>query len=357
MSLAHWMEAYQGKKLNQLIMPGAHDAGTAKGHINKTLMGTDSNSATQDKTFWQMLECGVRFFDVRLKTSGKKVVAHHTTGGQGATSKDSIDESMGRISDWCYAHRTELVIVRISHTEASTKADEIVRKSVHEDVLNKTDGNLCTKTVGDIVRSGNLVVILEDSAFSGVINPKVGLHGFKKHSPGADGYDRGIMVCGSYKGTHTIGKVIATGLGGQAEHSLHHSAGPNCGHLWQLYWQKTYMNPASSTGIEQGTKKKMSIDDKGKVHGGTHATLDYMINLMLGTAKVDGAYKWDEKTKTKGKIPGFRKHTVERHAGVYVSEAAKSFVLPNIISYDFVEEGVNQKIVNLNTKAPRIPMV
>ena len=29
---------------------------------------------------------------------------------------------------------------------------------------------------------------------------------------------------------------------------------------------------------------------------------------------------------------------MERHAGVYLSEAAKSFTLPNIISYDFVNE-------------------
>ena len=72
MSLSRWMESYGTRKLNQLIMPGAHDAGTAKGHINTTAFGTNSNSATQDKTFWQMLECGVRFFDVRLKTVGKK---------------------------------------------------------------------------------------------------------------------------------------------------------------------------------------------------------------------------------------------------------------------------------------------
>jgi hypothetical protein len=356
MSLANWMGPYQDRKLNQLIMPGAHDAGTAKGHINKTLCGSDSNSATQDKTFWQMLECGVRFFDVRLKASGGKVVAHHTTLKQGAKSKDSIDETLGRISDWCYGHRTELVIVRISHTDANTRADQIVRASVHEDVLNKSEGNLCTKTVGEILRDGNLVVILENGSFSASIDQKVGLHGFKKHSPGAGSYDSGIMVCGSYKGTHTIGSVISTGLGGQAEHSIRHGAGPNCNHLWQLYWQKTYMNPLSTTGIERGSKKAMSIDGKGKVHGGTHATLDYMINLMLGTAKVDGAYKWDEKTKKKGSIPGFRKTTVERHSGVYISEAAKSFTLPNIISYDFVEEGVNSRIVDLNTKAPRVPM-
>lgn len=356
MPLSYWMDTYQSRRLNQLIMPGAHDAGTAKGHINKTLFGSDSNSATQDKTFWQMLECGVRFFDVRLKVSGNKVVAHHTTAGQGAKSKDSIDESMGRISDWCYGHRSELVIVRISHTGANTRADQIVRASVHEDVLNTTEGNLCAKTVGEITRDGNLVVILEESVFGASINPKLGLHGFKKHSPGSGNYDRGIMVCGSYKGTHTIGQVISTGLGGQAEHSLYHGAGPNCGHLWQLYWQKTYVNPVSSTGIERGTKKAMSIDDKGKVHGGTHATLDYMINLMLGTAKVDGAYHWDEKTKKKSRIPFVGKTTVERHAGVYLSEAAKSYTLPNIISYDFVDETVNQRIIDLNSKAPRVPL-
>lgn len=358
MNLNRWMDGYQTRKLNQMIMPGAHDAGTAKGHINLTALGTNSNSATQDKTIWQQLNCGTRFFDLRLKSVGKKaskkIVAHHTTGGQGATSTDSFDETIGRVSDWCYTHPTEVVIIRISHTDAGTKADDIVRASVHDRVLNKPaqGGNLCTRTLAEIAREGNLVVVFDEGkgGFKRSIDQTNGIHGFKKYSPGANGNARGIMTCGSYSATHAIKKVITNGLSGQAEHSNYHGAGANCGHLWQLYWQKTYTNPASSTGIETGTRKVMSYGDDGVVHGGTHATIGYMINLMLGSVKVDGAYKWDTKTKTKGFFPGFRKKTVVMHEGMYVSDNAKTMLLPNIISYDFVNEDVNKRIVALNDR-------
>ena len=84
MAQADWMAAYQGRTLGELHLPGSHDAGTSKDYIDLTAAGTKSNAATQSLTITQQLMAGTRFFDLRLAEHGGKVVAHHTTAGQGA---------------------------------------------------------------------------------------------------------------------------------------------------------------------------------------------------------------------------------------------------------------------------------
>ena len=87
MALTDWMKQYANIKLGELHMPGSHDAGTSEGYIDLTMAGSVSNSATQTLTIPQQIAAGTRFFDLRLAVHEKKVVAHHTTGGQGAYSK------------------------------------------------------------------------------------------------------------------------------------------------------------------------------------------------------------------------------------------------------------------------------
>jgi hypothetical protein len=150
-------------------LPGSHDAGTVKDFVDLTLFGTVSNAVTQDLTITQQLAAGTRFFDLRLKSHDGRVVPHHTTGGQGAYGRLSVDRTLESAALWCSVHRTEVAIFRISHTSLDTRAHEIVKRS-GVGSLHTGNGNLATKTLAEITRAGGgMVCIFDEENFADVI--------------------------------------------------------------------------------------------------------------------------------------------------------------------------------------------
>lgn len=219
--LKNWMAQYANVELGKIHMPGSHDAGTAKEHIDKTLIGTNSNSATQSFEILNQLRMGSRFFDLRLKKRNKRVVAHHTTAGQGAFSRQSFNDILSEAADWWQRHKTEVILFRISHTDPDTNAHEIIKASA-DGALHTGRGNLCLKTLGEITKyGGGLVCILDRAKFGPDISQSKGIHSFKKYN--GRGNQRGIATCGCYKGSHKLAKVISTGLRGSYEHNTDHN--------------------------------------------------------------------------------------------------------------------------------------
>lgn len=341
MALNDWMSQYGNRKLGRLHMPGAHDAGTAKDWIDLTVGGTNSNAATQELTITQMLGIGTRFFDLRLAKDGGKVVAHHTTAGQGALSRITVDKVLEDAADFCNRNRSEIVIFRISHTSAKTRADQIAIASTG-DRLHTGTGNLCLKKLSDIARDGNLICIFDEDKFA--IDQSKGIQGFAKYQGAST--TTGISCCGCYERTHKLGAVISAGLRGQYLHNERHNANLH-DHLWQVYWQKTYTNPASTTGIEDGAKKGAYIKN-GKVHGGTHAATGYMLSLMKGLGNPLGG---DHEVLAREKTRFTRKTTQEQV--MYSTLDFRNYALPNVVSYDFVNPETNELIIGLNDKTLR----
>lgn len=340
MDLNAWMARYKDRKLGQMILPGSHDAGTAKNYIDLTMAGTNSNSATQQLTITQQLQIGTRFFDLRLKTHDNKVVAHHTTGGQGAYSQIPVNRVLENAALWCSMYKSEVVVLRISHTSESTNVHEIIKRSC-KGVLHTGQGNLATKSLAEITKEGGgLICILDSGAFGSVIKQSEGIHAYSKYK--GSNISNGIMTCGCYSGTHKLDQVICNGLKGQYEHNEKHSK--DHAHLWQVYWQKTYINPMSTTGIEDGTKKSAyyHTGDK-KVHGGTQAATAHMLKLMQGLGRIrDEDYAVAE-TKGKGLFKKKKKL-------MYSTLDFRQYNLPNIFSYDFVNEATNRQIIEMNEK-------
>jgi hypothetical protein len=349
------MGPFADRELGKMILPGSHDAGTAKGHIDLYGIGaTVSNSATQTLTIPEQLDVGTRFFDLRLKEHGGQVVAHHTTAGLGAYSQHSVDSVIRDVDDWCSKHKTEVVIIRISHTKLATNAHTIVRNSAAKNQLCTATGNLCSLKLKDILKAGGgLICIFDEEKFGNQIDQAHGIHGFKKFKGNAT--LQGISTCGCYKGSHKLQEVIGNALKGQFEHNEKHSP-DNHDHLWQIYWQKTYTNPFSKTGIEGGTTKGAVFSTGERVaHGGTQASTEYLIHLMEGHAgdyvdnlalaqgKATGNLPKD-KVLGKKKVPGkfFKQKVMLSTLGV------RQYCLPNIISYDFVKESLNRYIAGLN---------
>lgn len=347
MSQADWMAQYQNRRLGDMHLPGSHDAGTAKHYIDKTLAGTDSNAATQNLTITQQLMAGTRFFDLRLAEHKGKVVAHHTTAKQGAYSKLGVDRVLETAALWCSVHRSEVVIFRISHTSLGTGAQEIVKASANG-VLHTGNGNLCSKTLREITsQGGGLICIFDEEKFGSVIDQARGIHAFSKYKS-RPANDSGISICGCYSSTHELHKVVANGLRGQYEHNEKHVCRHE--HLWQVYWQKTYANPLSTTGIEGGTTKRAVYRASDhKVHGGTHQATSYLLGLMKGLGGV-GQEDFVVQKEGSHRTGMLRKKVVDRPKVMFSTLAVRNYSLPNIISYDFVNEATNKLIIELNDK-------
>ena len=120
-----------------------------------------------------------------------------------------------------------------------------------------------------------------------------------------------------------------------------------------MYWQKTYLNPLSTTGIQKGTTKgAVYRPGDGKVHGGTHGSTGYMIKMMqgLGRAGKEDFKVQKEESHKEGRL-GWRKKVVTQESVMYSTLNVRNYTLPNIFSYDFVNEETNKKIIGMNNKS------
>ena len=203
---------------------------------------------------------------------------------------------------------------------------------------------------------GGLVCIFDQEKFGPVIDQANGIHSYTKYKDSPIN-NHGISTCGCYSKTHKLSDVVRNGLKGQYEHNEKHAHLD--AHLWQVYWQKTYLNPLSLTGIETGTTKDAyyqptMTSGKGQVHGGTHAATAYMIKLMKGLGgHRDETYKVQKEESHREGV--LMKKVVTQEKKMYSTQAFRQYTLPNIISYDFVNEATNKHIIDLNK--PSIQLV
>ncbi|MCL2610857.1 MAG: hypothetical protein FWE02_04170, partial [Defluviitaleaceae bacterium] len=64
-------------RLNQIMMPGSHDAGMSEIH-HSTLPGVvDDYAKTQKLSIYKQLDCGARYFDIRIDDDHNKLVTYH----------------------------------------------------------------------------------------------------------------------------------------------------------------------------------------------------------------------------------------------------------------------------------------
>ena len=122
-------ERLSDKQLNKIIIPGSHDSG-ASGFDRKNkvvdlpgILGSLRNivkwlpgegvtarwSNTQDKTITDMLNVGVRYFDLRVcQVDGIFYVYHGLRGGR-------LDDIFSEINNFLESHTGEIVILDLSH--------------------------------------------------------------------------------------------------------------------------------------------------------------------------------------------------------------------------------------------------
>ncbi len=128
--------------LNQLVLPGSHDAGMYTITANWALGGGDEWAQTQTLPFSGQLAAGSRYFDVRVYMYRGKLITGHGTGSYGAYG-GYLSEIIADVKAFLCspAGKNEAVILKFSHTYYTDTAS---LKSVVDEV--KTLGSLLYTT-------------------------------------------------------------------------------------------------------------------------------------------------------------------------------------------------------------------
>jgi len=315
--MAAWMGALpDARKLNEISMPGSHDAGVYREVSNKAgvLPVPKDQTACQDRPVLEQCEAGSRFLDIRLKVSRTSIRAHHTTAGQGAVG-ESWDSTLESVAAFLDAHPSECVIVRLTKPSGGATdqiVETILKSSLKKRLYTSADFTNFANTPLKNLR-GKAICAFDPKEFK-VLHPSLGMHPFFRYE---EGNTFGLITCGKYSNSKSIQKVIDGQVAKIDAHADHTGE-----HLFVLYWTQT------GGKIEQNTKATpQNIQrQQGRIAGGTHHNMDYLKDKICFGTDVE---------------PG--------DAVVAVSDApGRRNVMPNVIMYDFVNRKTSKEIVSLN---------
>jgi len=121
----HWMSKYADKTLKQLCLPAAHDAGmSTTGYCtNLASVHANADTKTQSKDFKALLDCGIRYFDVRpvwfkkLDGTCETYTGHFAPdmGGIGCLGRTMTEVFDGIINYLNENYHNEVIILKFSH--------------------------------------------------------------------------------------------------------------------------------------------------------------------------------------------------------------------------------------------------
>jgi 1-phosphatidylinositol phosphodiesterase len=218
-----WMGLLDGNTtLNNVIMPGSHDAGMSS--LINCDVGAGFNKGmvkTQELSVFGQLKAGSRYFDIRVDYDHNRLYTYHRTGDSGCNGQ-TLEEVMNDATNFIETYPSETFILKFSHIRTNRgKAADIkgkIEKMVSEEKYKKflfTDSNKLVnlaKVPLQLLR-GKIVLVFD---YSGYINEKDGR--FRYHDGFAvddsetkvthfDGYQPNLTVCDCYSGTTNFSKM------------------------------------------------------------------------------------------------------------------------------------------------------
>jgi hypothetical protein len=203
--------AFFRKKLNQVCLPGAHDAGMSELH-ESTAFSDECNTKTQKHSILTQLNDGVRYFDLRPALWDK----HRNTIHMGHFSKlvgvvegstgQTLNDVLNSVASFMRndSTRKEIVVLKFSHYMTQDKSG--FNKDLLNKLINQIKGtlgaymytninssvNLGNLTLNDIANTGRRVICVFDDDpddkgfsshdFNNVVNSSQGIFTFGGHT-------------------------------------------------------------------------------------------------------------------------------------------------------------------------------
>lgn len=112
---ADWMRRVNGSlTLDELVMPGSHDAGMSELHHCFPALFAEPDCLTQSGNIGHQLIDGSRYFDIRVDYDHEELVTYHRTGAAGCNGQD-LKAILDEVLVFLDAHHTETAILKFSH--------------------------------------------------------------------------------------------------------------------------------------------------------------------------------------------------------------------------------------------------
>jgi len=165
----NWMSRLSdGLRLDQIMMPGSHDAGMSELSHCAPLGIRPGLTQTQSGSVAQQLIDGSRYFDIRVDYDYGALVTYHRTGANGCNGQ-SFRAVLDQARAFLQAHPRETAIFKISHIRQYDGHDPAATKQMIANMLNEyrpilyqnasAAVNLAELTLGSI--RGKLILVFD----------------------------------------------------------------------------------------------------------------------------------------------------------------------------------------------------
>lgn len=278
-----WMgKKPDGTRLDEIIMPGSHDAGLSETHHCDVLSGMGKGYVvTQGTSVSGQLAYGSRYFDIRVDYDHGKLVTYHRTDNMGCNGQDFrtvLDQTVAFLG----AHPSETAILKISHIRTNRgdaanikeRINALLKQDYSAAMYRNPDAgiNLAGVTLGDV--RGKMIIVFDYDDF---IDPATGRFRYK------DGYhdkqcttqpNGNLTVCDAYSQTASYDKMEKDQL-----EKWSNCARLGAGHMFLLSWTLT------STPVIDPTIKTLADQANAKLPGVLYNQI-----VVLGASKPNIVY-------------------------------------------------------------------
>lgn len=160
----NWMSYIKDDaKITKVAMPGSHNSGT---------MGMIRFAECQSGSFYEQYKCGVRFFDIRLKTdkNGRLIVAHGLANGMDAESAFRNLRAIFTESDEFFVISLRKYMnqgvgpITLRYKSNSDETSRLINEYLLPEKYAFSDfENIADVTMGDIRKSGKKYIIINEN--------------------------------------------------------------------------------------------------------------------------------------------------------------------------------------------------
>lgn len=208
--------------LNNIIMPGSHDAGMSELH-NCSVGAGEGNTKTQELDIKGQLEAGSRYFDIRVDYDKEMLITYHRTdivfgwGCSGQLLETVLKQTVTFLSE----HKTETAILKFSHIRGNKKQSENIKNRIKKMLESSefsgfmfkgSDSNLANLNLSS--SAGKFVAVMD---YDEDISTEKGFFRFhdgfqetdKNKGPVCEYRGLNVTVCDLYSNTDSYPKMSA----------------------------------------------------------------------------------------------------------------------------------------------------
>lgn len=241
---ANWMKNIDDStEINQIMMPGSHDAGMSELHHCAPPIVADGYTKTQSGSIGQQLVDGSRYFDIRVDYDYDTLVTYHRADQWGCNGQD-LKDVLEQTKAFLNSHSTETVILKFSHIRDYDGHDPSITKQKINDLLNAYNSmiyvnssksiNLAEMNLSDV--RGKMILVFDYDEY---IDPTKGRFRYKDGSSMESGAN--ITVYDKYSNTSNYNTMKADQL-----KKWNEQAGLGANYFFLLSWTLT-ATPGGST--------------------------------------------------------------------------------------------------------------